>query len=65
MNRLRSDRAKMEICSACQAVGHGNMTCRWCVAQWPRFGISQDSVDQILKGLGDRLPDPPFGTRYN
>lgn len=51
-----------ETCAVCGAVGHGNLTCRTCVSQWPRFGIPQDTVDKLLKALGDRLPDPPIGT---
>lgn len=52
-------------CPSCGAVGFGNMTCRRCVSEWPRFGIPQDSVDELLKIIGDRPPRPPYGTRFH
>ena len=55
---------KDEVCQACRAVGYGNATCSWCVRQWSRFGISQDTVDQLLAAIGNQLPDPPIGAQY-
>jgi hypothetical protein len=61
--RLHDDSERMRfVCLSCGAVGYGNATCRDCVSQWPRFGIPQEAVDGILAAIGDRSPDPPFGT---
>lgn len=59
-------RCDVPVCPQCRAVGLGNATCRWCVARWPAMGIAtQDSVDRMLRLIGDRLPDPPFGTLFH
>ena len=50
------------VCQGCGAVGYGNMTCRDCVSQWSRFGISQESVDRLLRAIGEKPPEAPFGT---
>lgn len=50
------------VCQGCGAAGYGNATCRDCVAQWRRFGISQDYVDSLLAAIGDKPPEMPFGT---
>jgi hypothetical protein len=50
------------VCQACGAQGYGNATCRDCVAQWPRFGMSQATVDSLLRAIGDQPPEAPFGT---
>jgi hypothetical protein len=49
-------------CQCCGAAGHGNATCRDCVAQWPRFGIPQQDVDRLLAAIGDKPPEVPLGT---
>ena len=58
-----SDRMRY-VCPHCGAVGYGNATCSDCVRQWVRFGISQDTVDQLLRAIGDRPPEAPFGTVF-
>ena len=50
------------VCQCCGAAGYGNSTCRDCVAQWPRFGISQQDVERILEAIGDKPPGVPLGT---
>ena len=39
------------FCRTCGAVGYGNATCRDCVKQWPRFGVSQEIVERLLEAL--------------
>lgn len=51
----------VQTCMACGAMGHGNATCRWCVATWPRTPLTIE----LLKTLTGRLPDPPLGARMN
>lgn len=53
------------VCQACGAVGYGNATCRDCVAQWPRFGMPQATVDNLLRAIGDQPPEAPFGTKWH
>lgn len=55
------DRYK-ETCRHCGAMGYGNATCRHCVAEWPRFGVSQQTTDRLLAAIGDQPPVPPVGT---
>jgi len=63
---VESDRQRYRhVCQACGAAGYGNATCRDCVAQWPRFGISQESVDSLLRAIGDKPPEAPFGTTWH
>ena len=59
---LEDRRRCQETCRSCGAVGHGNATCSACVAEWPRFGISQEMVDRLLRAIGDQPPERPFGT---
>ena len=54
-----------EVCPSCAAVGYGNITCSVCVKEWPRFGIPEESVAQILSIIGDRAPEPPLGTTFH
>lgn len=49
-------------CPECGAMGFGNATCRHCVSQWPRFGISQATVDKPLSVLKPEHFLPPIGT---
>lgn len=51
-----------DVCPSCRAVGHGNATCRVCVAQWTRFGISQKTIDLLLDAIGDQPATPPVGS---
>ena len=54
-----------ETCPSCGAVGYGNATCSACIKEWPRVaGISQEYVDELLAFIGDRAPEPPFGTVF-
>ena len=53
------------VCQGCGAQGYGNATCRDCVAQWPRFGMSQQSVDRLLALIGDKPAEAPFGTMWH
>lgn len=53
------------VCRGCGAQGYGNATCRDCVAAWPRFGIPQDSVDRLLRAIGNQPPEAPFGTTWH
>jgi hypothetical protein len=63
---IENDRERnRHVCQACGAVGYGNATCRDCVAQWPRFGHPQSSVDSLLRALGNRPPEAPFGTTWH
>ena len=62
--RLDMERYR-HVCRGCGAAGYGNATCRDCVMQWPRFGISQDSVDSLLRAIGDQPPEAPFGTTWH
>lgn len=52
-------------CPSCGAIGFGNMTCRRCVSEWPRFGIPQEHVNRLLEAIGDRPPRPPLGTVFH
>ena len=54
-----------EVCLSCGAVGYGNMTCSVCIKEWPRFGISEECVARLLDVIGDRAPEPPFGTTFH
>ncbi len=54
-----------EVCPSCGAAGYGNATCSVCVKEWPRFGISKETVAQVLNIIGDRPPVPPFGTVFH
>jgi len=51
------------VCPTCGAVGYGNATCRDCVLQWPRFGMLD--VEPLLRAIGDKPPEAPFGTRWH
>lgn len=59
-----SDRLQY-TCRECGAVGYGNATCRACVSQWPRFGMSQETTDALLRAIGDQPPQAPFGTVFH
>jgi len=64
-DRPEDQRRRQEVCQSCGAVGYGNLTCAACVREWPRFGIaSQEDADKLLAAIGDKPPEPPFGTRF-
>ncbi len=54
-----------EVCQSCGAVGYGNATCSACIKEWPRLGFDEEYVARLLDIIGDRAPEPPFGTTFH